>query len=85
LREDLPRVLEKGSPAARQPHPPLVAIEQLDLDLFLELFDLLTERGLRHVESLGGAPEIQLFRDGNEVPQVTQLHADLPFRQAIAN
>jgi len=71
LREDLPCMLEKHSPAARQSHPALATIEQLDLDLFLELFDLLTERRLRHVEALSGSPEIQLFSDGDEVSQVT--------------
>jgi hypothetical protein len=58
LGENLPRMFEKKSPSARQPHPPFVAIEQLDVHLFLELFDLLTERGLRNVEALSGATEI---------------------------
>jgi hypothetical protein len=78
LRENLPRMLEKQSTTAGQPHPPFGAFEQLNLDLFLQLFDLLTERRLRDVEPLCGSRETQLFSDGNEVPQVTQLHADLP-------
>src|SRR6185295_11917879 len=70
LCEDLPRRLEKQSTGARQPHPPFRAIEQPDLDLFLQLFDLLTERRLRHMETLGRATEMQLFSDGDEVPQM---------------
>jgi hypothetical protein len=86
LHEDLPRMFEKQSTGAGQPHPPSVAIEQLDLDLFLELLDLLAERRLRDVEPLCRTREIQLFSDGNEVPQVTQLHPDLPSPcQANAN
>jgi hypothetical protein len=46
LRENLPRMLEKLSTNARQPYPPFVAIEQPDLDLFLQLLDLLAERRL---------------------------------------
>jgi hypothetical protein len=71
VREDLPCMFEKQSASARQPHPPLGAFEQLNVDLFLELFDLLTERRLRDVEALRGPPEIQLFSDGNEVSQMT--------------
>jgi hypothetical protein len=46
LREDLPRMLQKLSTSARQPHPPFVAIEQPDLDLLLQQPDLLAERRL---------------------------------------
>jgi len=42
LREDLPSMFEKQSTSDRHPYPSCAAIEQLDLDLFLELFDLLT-------------------------------------------
>src|SRR5438094_6886271 len=72
LREDLPCMFEKQSTSARQPHPSLGAFEQLDVDLFLELFDLVTERRLRDVEALRGPPEIQLFSDGNEVSEMAQ-------------
>jgi hypothetical protein len=58
LHEHLAHVLQKEPPGARQPHPPFAAIEQPDLDLFLQLFDLLTERRLRDVEALGGATEV---------------------------
>ena len=58
LCENLPRMLEKQSTSARQPHPPFAAIEQPDLDLFLQLLDLLTERRLRDVQALGGATEM---------------------------
>jgi hypothetical protein len=51
-------MLEKQSPSARQPHPPFAAIEQPDVDLFLQLLDLLTQRRLRDVEPLGGATEM---------------------------
>ena len=50
------------------------AVEQADAQLRLELADLLADGGLRHVEALGGAAEVQLLRDRDEVPQVSQLH-----------
>src|SRR5262249_42656051 len=84
LHEQVARMLEKEPPGARQPHPPFAAIEQPDLNLFLQLLDLLTERRLGDVEALGGATEMQLFSDGNEVSQMTQLHAVPPSGRAIA-
>src|SRR5215813_3459018 len=85
LREHLPCMFEKQSTSARQPHPSFGALQQLNLDLFLQLLDLLTERGLRDVEALRGPPEIQFFSDGNEISQMTQLHAGVPPCQAIAH
>jgi hypothetical protein len=51
-------MLEKEPPGVRQRHPPFAAFEEPDLDLLLQLLDLLTERGLRDVEALGGATEM---------------------------
>ena len=50
------------------------AVEQPHAQLCLELADLLADGGLRHVQALGGAAEVQLLRDRDEVPQVSQLH-----------
>jgi hypothetical protein len=53
----------------------LRALEQPDAELGLELAHLLADRRLRDVEALGGAAEVQLLRDGDEVPKVTEFHA----------
>src|SRR6516162_598813 len=74
LGENLPRIFEKKSPSARQPHPPFVAIEQPNLNFLLQLFDLVTERRLRDVEALRGTTKIKLFSDRDEIPQMTRLH-----------
>jgi hypothetical protein len=58
LREDLPSMFEKLSTSARQAHPPLGTVEQLNPNLFLQLPDLLTEGRLRDVETLGSATEV---------------------------
>ena len=49
-------------------------VEQPHTQLCLELADLLADGRLRHVKALGGAAEVQLLRDRDEVPQVSQLH-----------
>ena len=53
-------------------------VEQPDAELLLELADLLADRGLRHVQALRRAAEVQLLRDRDEVPQVTEFHGDPP-------
>src|SRR5262245_13068249 len=50
-------------------------VKQSGLQLLLEPPDLLAQGWLRDAESRGGAPEMELLGDGEEVPQVTQLHA----------
>jgi hypothetical protein len=50
--------------AVKQPHPELV----------LELANLLRDSGLRDVQSLGGAAEMQLLGDGYEISEMTKLH-----------
>ena len=52
-----------------------VAVEQADLEIAFEGLDLLRERRARDVQPLGRAAEVQLLGDGEEVAQLTQLHA----------
>ena len=44
------------------------------LEVAFERFDLLGQRRTGGAEPFGGAAEVQLFGDGDEVPQLTQLH-----------
>ena len=48
--------------------------EEADLEFALQLPNLLGERRLRDVQSLGGPAEVQFLGDRAEVPQVTQFH-----------
>jgi hypothetical protein len=52
----------------QQPHP----------ELALEPGDLLADRGLHHRQPLGGPAEVQLLGDGDEVPQLAELHHTPP-------
>ena len=42
--------------------------------MLLQAFHLLAERGLRSFQAFRGAREVQLFRDGDEIPQMPQFH-----------
>ena len=57
----------------RAPRP----AQQQGSDLLLEHLDQDGQRWLGHAQALGGAPEVALFGDGHEGPEVTQLHTDI--------
>ena len=74
LRQRHPRFGEKGAPSVRQLDAAIRPMEEADAEILLEPANLLTERRLRDVQALRGAPEVQLFRDGDEVTEVAKLH-----------
>ncbi len=53
-----------------QPHVARRAVEQLDPQLALQPPHLLAHGGLAEQQPLGGAPEVQLLRDGDEAVQL---------------
>src|SRR5215204_1978587 len=79
LAEHPARLVEHGGAGGGQRDAPLSAVEQLHAELLLELAHLLAHRGLGDVEPFGRAAEMELLRDGYEVPQVSRLHYGFPF------
>lgn len=71
LGEQVPRRFEEGLPGRGQPHRPGRTVEQRDAQIALQQSDLLAQRRLGHVQPLGGAPEVQLLRDGDESGEMT--------------
>ena len=49
------------------------APQQVDLELFFEVSDLLTQGRLRGVQTVRGAAEMELFRDPDEVSKMAKL------------
>jgi hypothetical protein len=72
--EDVFRLAQEGAAGIGQRHVVTAPIEESDAHLDLELANLLAERGLRRVQPGGGAREVQLFGDRQEVPQMPQFH-----------
>ena len=68
----------KAAPAGGQHDGPRRAGQELTADDALELADRLRQRGLGHVQTLGGMPEVQLFGDRHEVAQVAELDIHRP-------
>jgi hypothetical protein len=66
--EDLPR--------RRQHHTPVATFQKLRPNLLFQLSDLLAERGLRDVKLIGGAREMQFFRNREEISDLAQFHLD---------
>src|SRR3712207_7638780 len=54
---------------------PREALEERDAQLALEVVHLLRERLLRDVEPLRRARVAQLLGDGDEIPEMAELHA----------
>jgi hypothetical protein len=57
-----------------QRHAPARALEEPHAELALERLDLQAERRLRHMQPLGRPPEMQLLGNGDEIPEMAQLH-----------
>src|SRR5580765_3222481 len=74
LCEDHSRFVDQHFSCFGQLHLTLGAIEEGDAELALELANLLAERRLADVQALCGSPEMQVFRDGDDVAQVTKFH-----------
>jgi hypothetical protein len=61
-------------PGLREIHAALVALEKLHPQLFFEPPNLRAQGRLCHVEAFRGAGEVEFFRHGNEVAQVSKFH-----------
>ncbi len=68
--DDRPRLVEQHGPGGRQLDPARRPHEQLHAERRLERLDPLAERRLGDVQPLGGAAEVQLLGDGDEVAEV---------------
>ncbi len=74
MSENDARIVEESAARIGQLDPARLAPEQLHVELALEGANLLAERRLLDAQPRGGARDVALFRYGNEVTQVTQLH-----------
>jgi hypothetical protein len=72
--EQLARPRKEGLAGVGQCDRAAVASEQRESQVSLEQPDLFGERRLGDVQQLGGVREVQLLGDGDEVPQVAQMH-----------
>ncbi len=62
-------------PARQEAHAARRSLEERRAELVLERADLATERGLAHVEALGGATDVSLLGDRDEVAHLLEAHA----------
>ncbi len=70
LVEDAPGQVDEDAPGLGQLHPAAAAVEYLHTELVLESPDLLAQRRLRDVLTLGGPTEVQLLGDSEEIAQL---------------
>ena len=75
--EQLARLGQQMLAGGRQAHALAVALEQLGLQLFLQLFDGDRQRWLRDAQSQACArPKVQFLGQGHGVVQYTQFHGN---------
>jgi hypothetical protein len=74
LYEDAPRLVEHRGAGVGERDAAMVAVEQPDAQLRLELAHLLADGRLGDVQALGGPPEVQFFCDGHEVAEMPEFH-----------
>ena len=74
LGEHRAGVAQEGRAGRRQLDSPARAGEQRAAQLLLQRADLLAERRLGDVQARGGAAEVQLLGDGDEVTQLAEFH-----------
>ena len=74
LGEHRPGVAQERLAGRRQLDPPARAGQQREPELVLQRPDLLAERRLGDVQPRGGAPEVQLLGDGDEITQLAKFH-----------
>ena len=72
--QHVPRLLEQGGARDGELDAALAAVEELDPELLLESAHLLAYCRLRDVKALRCPAEVQFLGDGDEVPQMPELH-----------
>ena len=80
LGERSPCAREQGGSGRRQLDMPGGPDEEHEPELALEIPDRPRKRRLRHVQALGGAAEVQLLGNRDEVPQLSQLDWKIHYR-----
>jgi len=67
--------IEQLLPGRREEDTSLVAQEELRAELLLQGPDLRAQWCLRHVHAFGHSHEVQFFGDGDEVANMSNVHA----------
>jgi hypothetical protein len=70
VREDLPRLDQEHDPGGGQRDMVGAALEEADAELAFQPLDLLAQRRLDDVLPVGGPAEVQLLRQGHEIPKL---------------
>jgi hypothetical protein len=74
LNDQFAGLLEEGMSGPGELNFFLVADQEDNAEIFFELANLAAERGLRDMELFGSTAEVEIFRDGNEVADVSKFH-----------
>jgi hypothetical protein len=72
--DGLTGMVEEDAPGLGEFDASAIAAQELNPHRPLELQDLLRETGLGDMETFCGSPEMELLRDSDEVPELTEIY-----------
>jgi hypothetical protein len=85
LIKHVSRCLHKTNPRFRQLDTALCPFEKLDAEFLFEHPDLVAQRGLRHIQALRRASEVQLFSDCNHISEMAEFHLSFNTPRSLTN
>jgi hypothetical protein len=74
LGEYSTRIIEEGAPGIGELNAARSSMEELHIKFTLNRLDPLTEGGLLHAKALRSPRDVLFLGDGDEIPEVSQLH-----------
>ncbi|GAA1290373.1 hypothetical protein GCM10009590_17990 [Brachybacterium alimentarium] len=78
-------VLKKGRARAGERHTSASPSEKFNAEAPLQALDRFGQSRLGDTQDLGRSPEVQLFGDGDEVPEVPHLYVIHASRLSVSN
>jgi hypothetical protein len=72
--QSAPRAIDQRPSRRRELHGARGSDKERIPDFFFQVPDLLRQRRLRHMKPAGGAAEMQLLGNGEEIAQVAEIH-----------
>ena len=76
---------DDGFAHRRQHHPTVAPFDQRHAEALFEFLELGRQRGLADKTRVGGASEVPMFGDGDQVLEVAQIHGRGTSRAAASN
>jgi hypothetical protein len=79
LRQHRAGIRDEGATGIGQFDAARLSMKKLHIELAFDCLDALTERRLLHSQPLGGSRDVAFLGNGDEIPEMPQLHLPYPW------